>query len=123
MKIANRYIFKDPQLTAFAKKICHVINHLDNKNFSAGLSIVISFFNSHVIPALDNVFNLGRIGRRWKNIYIAGTAYVNMITGDSSGNVKIKIPSGKKVVFYNSSDGVVATIDEYGKWNNHDPTE
>jgi hypothetical protein len=52
--------------------------------------------NSSLIPSVDNAVDLGTSSKKWKDLYINGSVYLNGATISSTGNV-VNLPAGSTV--------------------------
>jgi hypothetical protein len=59
----------------------------DNSTFGTSNSDTINFvgrINSDFDPATDNTYDLGRVGHKWRNLYIDGTANIDSLIADTA---------------------------------------
>ena len=115
MAYGFRWTIKDIEVKDALRTIVDWINDiLEGNNLSENILLDSPIVTGDFIPKHDNTSSLGTLLRRFKNFFLAGTAYIGTLSAESGNNVVITIPAGKKVVIKNSSGNVRYSFDENG---------
>lgn len=78
----------------------------DNIVFNADL-------NSHVIPNIDNTYDLGTSLKEWRNLYIDGTAQVDTLQVDENARIAGTLTSDTGTISVSSGVTTVDFFDDY----------
>ena len=73
--------------------------------------------NSHIIPNTDDTFDLGSTGQQWRNLYLNGTANLDIVDIDGAvqidGTVTVGVDgTGKDVKFFGDTASAFMEWDE-----------
>jgi fibronectin-binding autotransporter adhesin len=106
--VGNIYVQGHATLSAYtAGGIQLGDTNTDNVTFGADV-------NSHIIPNVNNTYDLGSDAQEWRNIYVEGTGYIDTIIQDDSsitntfkGDSQFIDDAGSVGLFQDSSNGNV----------------
>jgi hypothetical protein len=73
--------------------------------------------NSHIIPNTDDTFDLGSSGQQWRNLYLNGTANLDVVDIDGAVQIDAAVTvgvndTGQDVTFYGAAAGALMMWDQ-----------